>query len=86
MSATCQYHRDRPGVGVCIRCRAVICAACTTRVDGVNHCHACLSKLAAPEAKRRAGAGATAAAFLVLFFAWLAFFGVGWLFEGKWAP
>ncbi len=41
----CFYHADRPGVGVCMRCKRVICAACCTRVDGVNHCHACLKIL-----------------------------------------
>jgi hypothetical protein len=87
MSVVCHYHRDRPGVGVCIRCRAVICAACTTRLDGVNHCHACLSKLAAPEQKKRSGdGGATVMALLVVCVAWLVFFGVGVMFEGRWAP
>ena len=43
--AFCHFHPDRAGVGVCIRCRKVICAACRTRVDGVNHCHACLKAL-----------------------------------------
>ncbi len=43
--AACRFHPDRPGVGVCIRCRKVICAECRTRVDGVNHCHACLKVL-----------------------------------------
>jgi hypothetical protein len=41
----CSYHPDRPGVGVCMRCQKVICSACCTRVDGVNHCHACLKAL-----------------------------------------
>ena len=43
--AVCRFHPDRPGIGVCIRCRCVICAACCTRVDEVNHCHACLRGL-----------------------------------------
>ena len=45
--SVCRYHPDRPGVGVCMRCRAPVCAACTTRLDGVNHCHACLKQLGA---------------------------------------
>jgi hypothetical protein len=45
--AACHFHRDRPGVGVCMRCRKVICAACCTRLAGVNHCHACLKVIAA---------------------------------------
>jgi hypothetical protein len=43
--AVCHYHQDRPGIGICMRCRVVICTACSTRVDGVNHCHACLKAL-----------------------------------------
>jgi hypothetical protein len=43
--AVCRYHPDRPGIGVCIRCRGVICAACCTKVDDINHCHACLRSL-----------------------------------------
>ena len=31
-----------------MRCRGAICAACTTRLDGVNHCRACLDALRAP--------------------------------------
>jgi hypothetical protein len=30
-----------------MRCRKVICAACCTRLAGVNHCHACLAAIAA---------------------------------------
>jgi hypothetical protein len=55
MSA-CRYHPDRPAVGVCMRCRAPVCAACTTRLDGVNHCHACLRALGAGSEEARAAA------------------------------
>jgi hypothetical protein len=43
--AFCHFHGDRPAVGVCMRCRRVICAACCTRQDGINYCHACLKAL-----------------------------------------
>jgi hypothetical protein len=43
--AVCHFHPDRGGIGVCMHCRKVICAACRTRVDGINHCHACLKVL-----------------------------------------
>jgi len=70
-----------------MRCRAVICAACCTRLDGVNHCHSCLKSLGrqtAPASPDRgavvlAGAGLTALAWLVLF-------GVCWLLQGTLAP
>jgi hypothetical protein len=29
-----------------MRCRATICLECCTRLDGINHCHACLKTLA----------------------------------------
>ena len=53
--AVCKYHPGRPGVGVCMRCRAVVCAACTTRLEGVNHCHVCLRELAARNVTFRMG-------------------------------
>jgi hypothetical protein len=84
--AACKYHPERPGVGVCMRCRSVVCADCTTRLDGINHCHACLKRLAAPEERRAGGAGAALGALLLLGAAWLVFFGLGWAFEGRWAP
>jgi hypothetical protein len=81
--APCQYHPDRAGVGVCMRCRAVICAACCTRVEGINHCHACLKALAArPEKPRRPRTGAPLTA-LVLVLGWAALFGMMWLARGS---
>jgi len=51
--AYCRYHPDRPGIGVCMRCRATVCAACTTRLEGVNHCHACLKALGSRREEQR---------------------------------
>jgi uncharacterized paraquat-inducible protein A len=85
--AVCRYHPDRPGIGVCMRCRAVICAACSTRVDGVNHCHACLRSLARrDESARSTNVGVTLAALALLGFGWLVLFGIGLLFEGQLSP
>jgi len=28
-----------------MHCRSVICAECTTRLEGINYCHACLRDL-----------------------------------------
>jgi hypothetical protein len=44
---TCRYHPGEPGIGICKRCRYVICAACCTQLDGINFCHECLRDLAA---------------------------------------
>jgi hypothetical protein len=85
--AVCRYHPDRPGIGVCMRCRAVICAACSTRVDGVNHCHACLKALGRRTAPRRAAAGAVAVgAACLLGVAFCCFVAVLWLAQGTLAP
>lgn len=82
--AACRYHSDRPGIGVCMRCRAVICAACCTRVDGVNHCHACLKALAGDaEPAKTADLPVTLSALLVLGMCWLFFFGLAFLVEGR---
>lgn len=47
-SLQCRYHPEERAVGVCMRCRSPICTTCRTRVRGVNHCNACLQKLAQP--------------------------------------
>jgi hypothetical protein len=85
--AVCYYHPDRPAIGVCVRCRTAICAACSTRLDGINHCHRCLSKLAArAETKPGAFAAGTVLAAVVLAVAWLILFGLFWLASGLFAP
>jgi hypothetical protein len=85
--AACRYHADRPAVGVCMSCHAAICAGCCTRVDGINHCHACLRDLGGPATTRSRGQAPVAvAAALVLGVAWLLLVGVCWLLQGKLAP
>ena len=42
---TCFYHPDRQGVGICMSCGKVVCADCSTRIDGINHCSLCLEAL-----------------------------------------
>jgi hypothetical protein len=83
----CHFHGDRPGVGVCMRCRVVICAACCTRLDGVNHCHACLKVLGTRREDKRPGPSLDGLAAALLFgVGWLALFGFFWLLEGRLAP
>ena len=85
--AVCRYHPERQGIGVCVRCRSVICAACCTRVEGVNHCHACLKKLGRPRERPAPGrALAAAGAVSLLGVLTLFFLGVFWLIEGRLAP
>jgi len=85
--AVCQFHQDRPAIGVCVRCRRPICAACSTRLDGVNHCRNCLERLATPAQEPRSGASRQwMVALALLAGAWLLLFGVAWLLEGKLAP
>jgi hypothetical protein len=50
-SATCSQHELREAVGICVRCRAAMCAECITKIDGINHCRRCLEDLQAPKAK-----------------------------------
>jgi hypothetical protein len=85
--AVCYFHGDRPGVGVCVRCRVVICAACRTRVDGVNHCHACLKALGRRgEDVRPAAASGALLAVLFLGLSWAFLLALLWLVQGKLAP
>ncbi len=41
-SGRCFYHPDRAGLGICVECRNVICAECTTQFEGINRCAKCL--------------------------------------------
>jgi hypothetical protein len=85
--SVCYYHGDRPGVGVCMRCRVVICSACCTRLDGVNHCHACLKVLGGRRDERRTGPSLwPLAAVAVGGFGWLVLFFFAWLVQGWLAP
>jgi hypothetical protein len=70
-----------------MRCRAVICTECCTRVDGVNHCHACLKALGT-RTQQPAAAGFPTGIFAlcVIGLAWLCFFGIAWLIQGSLAP
>ncbi|MBL8793372.1 MAG: hypothetical protein JNM56_05690 [Planctomycetia bacterium] len=80
--ALCHYHPERAGVGICMRCRVVICTACCTKLDGVNHCHACLKALGRrDEPARSHGIPAALAAVLVLGLCWLLFFAGSWLLQ-----
>jgi hypothetical protein len=79
----CRYHPDQPAIGLCMRCRATICAACCTRLDGINHCHACLKMLAAQPPKLRRRSPALWSAGLVLAGVWAALFGLLLLAQGE---
>jgi hypothetical protein len=80
----CTYHPERFGIGVCVRCRQVVCAECTTRLDGINHCHACLEELAVrPAPVVHAPRGAQ---WLVLVLAWSGLLGMLWLARGGLVP
>lgn len=83
---TCHFHPDRPGIGICMRCRVVICAACCTRVNGVNHCHACLKALGDQRDEQRGSKLGILLAGFLLGLAWLALFGLCWAMSGKMAP
>ena len=85
MSAVCENHLQREAIGVCIECRRRVCSECSTKVEGINYCVACLTGLAR-EGGRRAheqraqgpgAAYAATAAYVTLLTAgmyfWLAF-------------
>jgi hypothetical protein len=84
--AVCHYHPDRTAIGVCMRCRRVICAACSTRVDGINHCHACLTALGNRQFVKTGGGGSRVKLVLLLGLGWLVLFGAMWLLQGRLAP
>jgi hypothetical protein len=84
---TCHFHDTRPGIGICLRCRVVICSACCTRVNGVNHCHACLKVLGGRREEALDGNRFwVMLAALLLGMAWLVLFGLCWAISGRMAP
>jgi hypothetical protein len=86
--AVCHFHPGRAGVGVCMRCRVVVCDACCTRLDGVNHCHACLKVMGTRDAGRAAGRAwrRLAGAALLLLAGWVPLFLLLLLLQGWLAP
>ena len=72
-AASCRNHPSREAIGICVECRARICAECVTKVDGINYCVSCYATLADRGARKVASAAAptsralaTAAAFGLL--------------------
>jgi hypothetical protein len=70
-----------------MRCRVVICAACSTRLDGINHCHACVKRLG-QRAQRKSTVPAPVAlvACLLLGLSWVLFAVLFWFLQGTLAP
>ena len=67
ISGSCHYHPARPGIGVCVECRQVICQECTTQFEGINRCAACLTKMSKQgEVARRGSDFDTASALTLL--------------------
>ncbi len=83
---TCHFHPDRPGIGICMRCRVIICTACCTRVNGVNHCHACLKVLGGRREETHSRGLGTLVAGVMLCLAWIALFALCWTVSGKMVP
>jgi hypothetical protein len=84
--ASCRYHPETPGIGICVRCRSVICDACCTRLQGINHCHECLKALARGPSRPRGGVGSALAGLLLLGLASALLFGLLLLIQGRLAP
>ena len=61
----CQEHPQSPGVGVCVACQTVVCASCTTRLQGRNFCAVCLKRRAGPAAESIPAQSGSGLRFLV---------------------
>jgi hypothetical protein len=55
ISGACHYHPMRPGIGVCVECRQVVCAECSTQFEGINRCAQCLGKMSRRAAAKKSG-------------------------------
>lgn len=56
LSGTCHYHPMRAGIGVCVECREVLCAECSTQYEGINRCATCLARMSRKAGARPVGA------------------------------
>jgi len=50
----CYQHPQRLGIGICVECRQVVCAECSTQFEGINRCARCLAKMAPKKSARSA--------------------------------
>jgi hypothetical protein len=79
ISGSCHYHPARPGIGVCVECRQVICQECTTQFEGINRCAACLTKMSKKREVVSRGSELGAGSMLTLLFVFgVLFGGVAW--------
>jgi len=83
---SCRYHPESPAIGICMRCDTLICAACCTRLQGINHCYKCLKSLARSKVRISGNGAAALAALALLGLAWALLFGLMWLAQGQLAP
>jgi hypothetical protein len=80
ISGSCHYHPMRPGIGVCVECRQVVCAECSTQFEGINRCAACLAKMSRKADAASRGSDWRAGSFVTLLLVFgLLFGGVAWL-------
>jgi ribosomal protein L34E len=49
----CYHHPQRLGIGICVECRQVVCAECSTQFEGINRCARCLQKMAPKKDAKR---------------------------------
>lgn len=84
-SGRCHYHPDRPGLGICVECRNVICRECTTQFEGINRCASCLgarlSKAKALGDRKEWSAGNVLVALVSMGVLFGLVRGVTWLFQ-----
>lgn len=84
--ATCINHSEMEGIGICVRCRYVLCEACCTRLRGINHCSACLKELARPRSRTKGQVGSVVLALGVTALLSGVFFGLLLALQGRMAP
>ena len=72
-ATACRNHPGRPGIGVCPSCATPVCEECSTRLDGILHCRACLAgKASGPTRPPWRSLSALLPALLLAPLAWLA--------------
>lgn len=73
--SVCDRHPERPALAQCVDCRRPICAACSTRWEGLHLCVDCLARRRATVVARGSVFGWLAAVVVIVGLALLATFG-----------
>lgn len=66
-------------MGICVQCRKAMCSDCITKIDGVNHCRACLERVVRAQAQSRTEAKGGVPPWLAISFGFAVVWGLSYM-------